>query len=204
MASTYTALKAQIIDWALPGGEPSFEGQVPEFIRLAEARFDRELRVQNMIGVSTLVTSEPFPAVPSDWLETITILDASGTPLKSLTIHQRDELNQATAGIPAAYAMVDGGFRFIPSPNAERSYQLTYYRKLDRLSDTNTSNWLLDVSPDLYLYASLVAAEVYLKSDERFPLWASQSQKIIDDMNAVSLRQEYARGTPLARRVSFG
>src|SRR5262245_45282678 len=99
--ATYTELKAAIIDFSLPGGEPNFNGRVPDFIRMAEARFDRELRTHHQIGVSTLTTSEPFPGVPSDWAETISIMDSAGQPLKSLTIHQREAASYAGAGVPA-------------------------------------------------------------------------------------------------------
>lgn len=202
--STFDELRDTIIDWALPGGEPNFVDQVPTFIRMAEARFDRELEVQNAIGTSIVTTSEAYPGWPPDWLATISISESGGGPLKQLTIVQAEAIEACGPGVPIAYAIVDGGVRLVPAPSAARSYRLTYERKLHRLGDTVQSNWLLAVSPDLYLYASLVAAEVYLKNDERFPLWEGKAQQIIDDMNLQSRRQKYGQGRPLTRVATFG
>ena len=69
---TLDGLKASIIDWALPGGaEPEFEAVVSDLIRLAEARFDRELRTSNMIGTSLIETDDVLIGVPDDCLEVI-------------------------------------------------------------------------------------------------------------------------------------
>lgn len=203
MADTYTALLAEITDWALPGGEPKFDAALPSFIRFAESRFDRELRVHNMIGISTITTDEGYVGVPTDWLETIQIAPQGGKPLKSLTIHQRQELEGLT-GTPCGYAMIDGGYRLMPAPGAESTWEITYYRKLERLSVANQSNWLLDQAPDLYLHASLSFAHAYLDNPSQVELWANSAGGAIEKMNERSREQEYARGRPLVRELTFG
>src|SRR4030095_12069074 len=142
MADTYEALKDEIIEWALPDGEPKFNARVPDFIRLAEARFDRELRTHNMIGVAEIRTIEPYIQVPPDWLETISIAVKGNPALPSLTIVQQQEFARASpVSPPWGFAMIDGGFKLFPTPAAECLFEIIYYRRVERLSDTNEVNW---------------------------------------------------------------
>ena len=121
----YAELRAAIIDWAIPGGEPNFNAAVPTFIRMAEARFDRELERHNSIGTSIMSTDHPYPGWPADWNETISITELGidgnpchAGPLKPLTIAQGEDIEGYGVGVPRYYAIVDGGFRLIPAPNA--------------------------------------------------------------------------------------
>lgn len=204
----YARLKQQITDWALPGGEACFTAQVPHFIRLAEARFNREIRAHNMIGVSEMVTSQPFPSMPPDWLETIAVTDRSqwpggSVPLKHLTINQQ-QCAFYGVGVPWGYANTDGGFRLVPSPNAARTYEVTYYRALEPLSDCNSCNWLLFTSPDLYLSCCLQFAQDYLQNDEAMQKYAALATDAIGKINMQSKDQEFSRGQPIVRAISFG
>ena len=53
------------------------------------------------------------------------------------------------------------------------STELYYYAKIDALSDSNTSNWLLEYFPDAYLYGALSHSAPYLKDDARLQVWSS-------------------------------
>ena len=57
-----------------------------------------------------------------------------------------------------------------------------YYQDIEPLSDTNTSNWLLEDAPDIYLYASLVEAEAFIKNDERVAGWKAALDTAIADL----------------------
>jgi hypothetical protein len=50
------------------------------------------------------------------------------------------------------------------------------------LSDSNTTNWLLDDHPDLYLFGSLARAEAYLKDDERVAFWKSAEDEALSEV----------------------
>lgn len=203
MALTYAALKSIVTDWALPGGEPNFNLQLTNFIQMAEARFNRELRTMNMIGVSDMTTDKAFPGVPPDWLETIAISVKDGRPLEHLTINQRQAAFYP-AGIPWGYCNVDGGYRLVPSPSAERTYEVTYYRSLEALSDVNPLNWLLFTAPDAYISCTLSYAHSYLENDEAMQKYTALATDAIQKMNEQSKNQEFSRGQPLTRAISFG
>jgi hypothetical protein len=206
---TYTGLKQAIIDFALPGGaEPEFEAAVPDFIRLAEARFDRELRTSNMIGTSFIETADLVIGVPDDCLEVILLSPwrpdaAQYSSMDSLTLAQEVSARIAT-GLPRGFTIMDGGLRPVPAPLGLTQYELVYYRSISRLDDVQWTNWILQTAPDLYLYASLAAAAAFLKNPEEIGVWAGSAQNMIESINERSLRSEYARGKPLVRTITLG
>jgi len=51
------------------------------------------------------------------------------------------------------------------------------------LSDSTTTNWLLEYYPDAYLYGSLVHSAPYLKEDARLQTWAALYQSAVDAIN---------------------
>lgn len=81
----------------------------------------------------------------------------------------------------------------------EDTLSILYWRRIPDLSDTNTTNWLLDKYPDVYRYASLAAAEGYLKNDPRLPLWASAA---VQGLQEIAEHDEHDRfsGGPLQSR----
>ena len=54
---------------------------------------------------------------------------------------------------------------------ASSSVQMTYYTVFGPLINDTDTHWLLANAYDIYLYGSLVAAEPYLRNDERVVLW---------------------------------
>jgi len=204
----YAALQAAMSNWALPGGPlEEFEAERGNFIRLAEARFDLELRCHNMIGTSNVTSSSGLISVPSDWLETVDInVFVSGrgwVPISSLTLNLSGA-RTTTPGRVAGFSMMDGAIRVQPVPNTDTQYELVYYRKLSKLSDTVTSNWILQLHPNLYLFAALANSGAYLRNPEDLAVWAGAATNIIGTINEQTKGAEFARGQPIVRRVTFG
>jgi hypothetical protein len=47
------------------------------------------------------------------------------------------------------------------------SIEISYYSKIPALDDTNTTNWVIDTHPDVYLYGCLAEAFSYVQNDEQ-------------------------------------
>ena len=69
--------------------------------------------------------------------------------------------------------------------------ELYYFGKTDALSDSNTSNWILEHYPDAYLYGSLIHSAPYLKDDARIQVWAALYQSAIDSINQASEKAKF-------------
>jgi len=190
---TYSGLQTSAANWL---NRQDLTAQVPDFITLGEAHMNRKLRTLQMefraFGVSSDDGTVP---VPGDWLETRTFrLTGPTAGQQILEYVGEEEWDQLEAsgltGTSRYYTIINGEFQILPAPPTDpvMNYTLRYYGMIPALSDTNTTNWLLAKSPDLYLYSTLLAAEAYLKDDDRLPIWKSIRDEIIQDMTLESER----------------
>jgi hypothetical protein len=200
----YSELQASIASWL---NREDLTSQIPDFITLAEARFNRDLRTPDMTKRATSTITSSYVDLPNDWLQTIAVRVTSAVGHKAMEYLSAelfyDLEGQQLAGVARYYTLVNNRIHLIPD-GTDATLEMTYFAKLTPLSSTNTSNWLLARSPDLYLYASLVAAEAYLVNDERVVLWKSAADQIIADIKLEGERAARPSGTLLSRKRSFG
>jgi hypothetical protein len=199
----YSELKSSIADFL---NRQDLTLTIPTFILLCEADLNRTVRHKSMLCRATATLDAHFTSLPSDFLEAKNI-QLNTEPVKSLeylTMEHADEYRatHSTAGIPVFYTFVGDTLEVVPEPAAEYTIELTYYKKLTALSDSNTSNWLLASHPDVYLYGSLMQAAPYLKDDERIPVWGQLYKAFISDLNAASDKAEYS-GSYLKMRAKW-
>jgi len=201
--TTYAELQTSIGNWI---NRADLTDRIPEFIDLAEANFNRDLRHRDMETTTTLntVAGTSTLSLPSDYLETRALVNQT-TPkvvLEYMTVVQLDTAHAiAVSGQPYNYTIVGNNFRLGPTPDAIYNLELTYYQRIPALSDANTTNWLLTNHPDAYLFGALVEAEPYLKNDERLPVWGSKLQRSIEGLKAEASRSAF-NGGPLYSRTN--
>src|SRR6185503_2733971 len=85
-------------------------------------------------------------------------------------------------GCPRFFSVVGGEFQFFPAPSQAYNAELTFYQRIPALSASNSTNWLLTLNPDAYLYGSLLQAAPYLKDDARTSTWAQIFETILSDI----------------------
>ena len=203
---TYAELKSNIASYL---NRSDLTDVIDTFIDSTEAEFNRRLRVKGMIKRATATLDSQYISVPTDWLEAINIQIDSGdfSPLFQQSIESLDvyrKSNNNVTGQPIYFAMVDDSIEFAPSPDGSYTVQLTYYGKIDSLSDSNTSNFLSTGYPDAYLYGSLKHASIYLMEDERVPLFTAQFEKALEEMRMQQEKAEFAKGSLMQRRRTYG
>lgn len=203
--TTYAELKTSVGDWL---NRSDLTATVPDFISLAEAQIERNLRTRQMLLRSTATIDTEYAAVPADFLEVKSFkLDSSPpTPLQFETIDSMDNLSTVytSAGKPAYFSVVGGQFRFVPTPDTSYTGELTYYAKLSKLSDSNTTNWLLTSSPDVYLYGALMQAAPYLQDDARITVWASLYRSGLQELTLADDRGATSGGVLVTRARTLG
>lgn len=204
--ATYSDLQSAVADWL---NRQDLAAVIPSFISLAEAKFNRELRVRDMLTRAEAITTNEFLAVPSDFLENYSLelnmtnlaaqqmLDFIG-PLEAKMLKANKIHN-----LPRYYTMINGAFEILPAPTGNCDVILTYYQRIPALSNTVATNWLITRSPDLYLYSSLLEAAPYLKDDQRIQIWAAGRQQVMDAMNIESERSMRSTTQVTARRRGF-
>jgi hypothetical protein len=182
--TSYSELRSSIADWL---NRDDLTSVIPDFISLAEAQMERRLPTQKMVKRANASIDTPFSAVPADFLSVKSLVMTSASPVQPLVFLTEDELDAKksvyrTTGKPIYFALVGNQIEVLPPPDTSYTAELTYVATLPKLSDSNTSNWVLARHPDVYLYGSLLQAAPYLRDDERVGLWSSQYQAAIEDM----------------------
>jgi hypothetical protein len=186
--TTYAELQSSITDTL---NRDDLDTVAPDFIKLAEADMQRRLRHWRMEKRSTAEIDTQYSAIPADFLEVIRFYITSNDtrPLELISqaeLLDRKYRNLNTSGKPAYYAITAGEIEVYPVPDGTYTAELYYYSTIPALSDSNTSNWLLENHADAYLYSSLVHSAPYLRDDARIQMWAALSQSAIDAINQES------------------
>lgn len=202
--TTYSELRSAVADLL---DRDDLTTQIPTFISLAEAAFNRGLRHWRMEVRSQGSQSggDQYMQIPSDWIETLRIhvMGNGTTPLQLASIDDiadKRDGSDDTSGRPTHYAMVDSQFELYPTPDADYDIELLYIAKIPALSDSNTTNWLLDEAPDLYLYGAALHSAPLLQEDERIAVWGQMYGSIGKDLNKASKRAKYS-GSGLRRKI---
>lgn len=203
--STYSEIKSTVADYL---NRADLTAVLPSFVTLAEAKFNRELRTRDMLTRVQATSDDEYVSLPTDFLQHYSLeLDAaSAQPSMAYIGPQEAKVLKAqnrTASTTYYYTVIDGAFEIIPAPGSDLDLRMVYYAKIPALSDSNTTNWLLTKSPDLYLYSALLEAAPYLKDDDRVQLWAAARQQVMDAMNLESERAMRSTIQLTARRRGF-
>lgn len=204
--TNYANLKSAVADWL---NRADLTAQIPDFITLAEARFNRELRVNAMVARDVTTVTSDYVELPGDWLQNISaVITSPANTYSSLryinTEEYNDLRNDGLTGTSQMYTIINNNMLLLPAPTSSTTIEIIYYKKIPSLSGSLATNWLLDRSQDLYLYASLIQAEAYLQNDERISLWAAAVDRTIADMNLESERAKRPQGALMMRRRTFG
>jgi len=200
--TTYSELQSTVADFL---NREDLTAIIPTFISLAEADFNRTIRHRKMLCRATADLDEHFTALPTEFIEATNVqLNTDPVrPMEYVTPEYADDLRAgayAGAGEPVFFTIVGDTLESVPVPDTLYTIELTYYKRIPALSDSNTTNWLLTYHPDIYLYSSLAQAAPYLKEDERLPMWVEWKKQLVADLNAQSDRGE-ASGSVLKIRT---
>ena len=191
--TSYTTLKSTIADYL---ARSDLTTQIPDFIRLAEERLRRDLRLRQMLKVATATTTadDSTVSLPADFLA-MKDLHLDTTPVRVLQFQNTSNFFRnarvTEKGVPTMYTLLGSEFQFAPKPDTAYTLRMVYYYKPELLSDSNASNLFLANCPDLLLYGALAEAEPYLMNDERLATWASLYDRGLASLRASDDDSEY-------------
>jgi len=187
--TTYSELKTSVADFL---NRDDLTSVIPNFIALAEAQMEREVRHYKMEKRSTAEIDTRFSELPNDLLEPIRFhLEEQSTRMELISLSEmldwREDSKDAV-GRPSYYALTGNALEVFPTPDGTYNGELLYYSQIDKLSDSNTSNWILASHPDAYLYGALLQSAPYLKDDARMQVWSMLYAGAISSINTQSKR----------------
>jgi len=193
--ANYTYLKASVADFL---NRSDLTSVIPDFITMAEADFNRTLRVREMSIRTRAPIDSQYVKLPADFLgmRNIDLLTDPVTPmtyknLQNLDAHRAGDMT----GKPIYYSIVQNNIEFAPAPDGDYTIEIVYYQKVPALSSNSTS-WLLSAHPDAYLYGTLQHSAPYLQHDERVGIWAGKYQQIIEQITTSDEKAKFSGSTP--------
>lgn len=165
---TYDDLKTSVAAWI---DRSDLTTVIPDFITLAETDILRWLRVWWNEKRAYTVPTTPFVELPSDYIGMRNVqwnYSNYRVPLEQVSPEGMDKLEMySDTGVPAFYSIQDGQIELRPAPSSDNTTQIeiAYYFKPTALSDSNSTNEILDNAPDLLLYASCMQAFSYMRDE---------------------------------------
>ena len=181
---TYAELQTAVANWL---DRDDLTDRIPEFIALAEARFNRVLRLRSMETKQTASTAagQRNYALPADYIQmrNFQLNTSPLTVLSYVTPEIYDRLwGGSTSGIPRFYTILSDEVSLGPIPGSVTTMEMLFYKWFTNLSTSNVRNWLLTYAPDVYLYASMLEAEPFIMNDARVPLWGQALDRAVSDL----------------------
>ncbi len=192
--SNYAELQTAIASWS---NRTNVTALIPDFITLAEAKFNRRLRTrwQETTLAPTVIDSGYHIAIPatcaavkSFWRDADPTWRIEQKDL-SYVIEHRDQ-----GGLPKYYAWDGSSWTFDGSADDITG---TYFLKVPALSIG--ANWVIASHPDLYLWAGLEQCFIYLQDADAASMWGGKTDSLIDELNGVSKADQISGGPLIAR-----
>ncbi len=149
--TTYAELQTTIAEYL---ARSDLTTQIPDFIRLAEVRLRRDLRIRQMLTSTSLTCTSGTATVniPSDFLEVKDFV-VTGNPVFPLNYESPSLFSRNSrsmdAGKPLDYTVLASTFKLAPIPDFAYTLSLVYSAAPPFLSDSNTSNTFLTESQRL-------------------------------------------------------
>ena len=133
--ANYDDLKASIADFL---NRDDLTSVIPDFITMAEAGLNRQLRHWRMEDRATAVLDTQYTALPTNFLEPIRMSLSAGNThtlelvgVQEITDLRANALN--TSGRPRYFAILDQSIEVYPAPDSDYTIELVYYETLPSL-----------------------------------------------------------------------
>lgn len=200
--TTYSELKTAVANYL---ARTDLTDQIADFIRFAELRLRREVRIRQILKSTTITATAGTSTVsiPSDFLE-VRDFYVNTNPVQSLTYSSPATFSRNSrtteSGKPLDYTILATTIQLAPIPDTAYTLNMLHYFTPTYLSDSNTSNEFLVNVPDLLLYATLLEAEPYLMNDARVSTWGAMYEKGLAALTKADESAQYS-GVPLAVKV---
>ena len=207
---TFTELKDALADWL---DRSDLMDRIPDFITLAEARLNRDVRIRPMEVRSSMETTagQRYFNLPGGYLQMRNMQINSNpiTPLEYITPEMLDRLyGSDTTGKPKAYTLIGDEIQLAPIPDSDYTVEMAFYEKFTALGDgtsgTVTSNWLTTNAPDVLLYGALLEAEPFIKNDERIALWLNAYNGAVKKIQDADARDRHSGSAMRIRNIYSG
>jgi hypothetical protein len=199
--SDFSDFIAQIKEWQ--NRQDWSDALATSFVRMAEQKFNQELRIGRMIESSEALINGRCIPLPDDWLEMslVRIVNVS-TPTGFYPIHYRprDEFFKLPDKWSNGFYTIEGREAFFGGPPDAingQAVRISYYGEIPVFSDTMPS-WIYTKYPSLYLSAAMMHAYMHAVGEEQS---AGLAKQLVED-GIAKLNAEWAYAKASGSRLT--
>lgn len=162
--------------------------KIDTFLRVVEAKLNRELKVRQMSVRTVTTTSEDqeYFSLPPEFggIRDIEIKDGIDSTKRLTGQYLAPEMFNKLSGKTSSklyYTFIANQLQITP-PQKDKILELIYYKKVPRLDSANASNWISEDYPDCYIFGVLAEISAFVKSRDAFLLWDERYKGVVDSM----------------------
>lgn len=159
----YGELKTAIANYL---HNPNVTNDIPDFIAAAEQRIGRDARLIEQIIQSTPTATNGEITLPTRFVEMISITTGSGASLCVLQAASKEhERLFGSSGNARAYYVAD---KIYLMPASDQEVSILYYEYPEPMTADPDTRPILDRYESLYIHASLMEANLFLRNPDLF------------------------------------
>lgn len=183
---TYAQLQAAIASWL---DRDDLTDEIVDFITLFEAVANRKLRVRQMETSTTITPSSGSATLPTDYLQWRRVTWAGDVRNELQYVHPSylQALYPDTPSDTPTVFTIEGSTLKV-RPTSSTDIEFAYYQKIPALADG--VNWLLTAHPDLYLFGSLVEAQMFTVDPEQAAIWKARRDEVFDEISSLGRKSQ--------------
>lgn len=191
--NSYSTLKTAVQNWM---DRSDISGDVADVVMLAEAHLNREIdTVETDVTLTGSVGSRSISVSAYDFLETVGLFLVDAQDQQEYEIlQQADGYSPYTTinGRPQWYAIDNSNIDFNCPLDQAYSFRWRYRGKL-ALSDSVTTNWLLEDHPDVYLSACIVWGGLLVQDDARLQTFSAALARGMSKIKGIIAKNKRGR-----------
>jgi hypothetical protein len=184
---------------------------IPGFILLGQARMSHDLEIPMMDGTESLAVTASVKevALPETVLRIKSIRIPFSGGFRTLQLNslvQNSQIYEGAGGAtadPLYYARYGFTLELAPPPSADNTLSLIVKKRLvEFVEDTDTDDILTNY-PNIYLYAAMLEASVFVEDSERITTWKAYYDDEVFKLNEDAEDQLWS-GAPMQIKPSMG
>jgi hypothetical protein len=189
---TYANLSTAIGSWE----ERTFTtAETDEFILLTEALANRRLAADFRRRASATVNTDAsgVGTIPTGFvgLSSITRDVLGSVPLKQVSHAAFIERNPYEISDDAQVFALLSSTEFVVAPVTDDDFLVKYSKLVPALTSSNTTNWLLTLAPDFYLFGCQAGAAAKMKAYQEAAMLEGKAVSILDEIVSQGNVAEY-------------
>ena len=196
----YTSLQAAITEWLQ---STAATGSVEQIIQIAEGRLKNDVIARSIEKQLVGNTTQPVVFLPTDLnvIQRLVVYKSQTEHSVLIQAPASAESKTNTVGFPKSYNLLDQSMILYPTPDAAYRYILYYIPTVRPLTDSQPTNWLIERAPNVYLYACLKEAAVFIKDWESAGQYEGMYLTSLAGITSADDRTRFPLSAPLTIRA---